>query len=122
MDTAALARLRRPLAGLVAGLILILAVIAGRGLFDTWGFEVHGYVGNAVFALVVVNLALAIVARAPRSQVGLAVAILVLAFAQVGLGYVGREQLEAAAWHIPNGVLLMGLSTFQWAQLRTATA
>ena len=41
-----------------------------------------------------------------------------LTFAQVGLGYVGREQLEAAAWHIPNGVLLMALSTYQFATLQ----
>lgn len=41
-----------------------------------------------------------------------------LAFAQVGLGYVGRELLNAAAWHIPNGVLLMALSTYQWATLQ----
>ena len=42
--------------------------------------------------------------------VGHAVAFAALCFAQIGLGYVGRETAEAAAWHIPNGVLLMGLA------------
>ena len=122
MEPSSLLRTRKALAGLVAGLILVLAVMAGRGLFDTWGFDVHGYVGNGVFALLVVNAVLAVVDRAPRSAVALSVVLVALSFAQVGLGYVGRETLEAAAWHVPNGVLLMALSTFQWADLRTRAA
>jgi hypothetical protein len=42
-----------------------------------------------------------------------------LAFAQVGLGFVGRETSEAAAWHIPVGVAIFGLTTYQLALLTT---
>jgi hypothetical protein len=46
-------------------------------------------------------------------------AFLLLSFAQIGLGYIGRDTAEAAAWHIPNGVLLMAIVTFQLANLMT---
>jgi hypothetical protein len=45
------------------------------------------------------------------------VALLALTFAQVGLGYVGRETAAAAAWHIPNGVAIVALASYQLALL-----
>jgi hypothetical protein len=33
--------------------------------------------------------------------------------AQIGLGYSGRETLEAAAWHVPMGVTIFGLAVYQ---------
>jgi hypothetical protein len=41
----------------------------------------------------------------------LAVLVTLLVIAQIGLGYTGRTEATAMAWHLPNGVLLMGLST-----------
>ena len=115
---------QRNLAGGMAVIVLVLAAMAGRSqrLFGTWDIVVHGYVGNGLFVLAVVNLALAIYRRPSTSELTVAALIGMLTFAQVGLGYVGREQLEAAAWHVPNGVLLMALSTYQWATLQARAA
>lgn len=102
----------RILAVLSAVLVLVLAVIAGRSnaMFGTWDIEVHGMIGNVVFTFAVVMVVLSFLTQTRGVVVGHAVAFAALTFAQVGLGYVGRETLEAAAWHIPNGVLLMGLA------------
>jgi hypothetical protein len=95
-----------------------MAAIAGNHLFGSWDIEVHGWIGNGVFVLAVAGLALAIARRAPTDELTLAAAVGLLTFGQVGLGYVGRDTLEAAAWHVPNGVLLMALSTYQLAVLQ----
>lgn len=118
MSRASLLRAQRTLAAVIALLILVMAAIAGRSLFGPWDIEVHGWIGNGVFVLAVANLALAIYRRPSTAELTVAALIAMLTFGQVGLGYVGREQLEAAAWHIPNGVLLMALSTYQWATLQ----
>ena len=122
MSSASLLRAHRTLAAVIAALILVLAAIAGRSIFGPWDIEVHGYVGNGVFVLAVVSFALAIYRRPGNAELTVAALIAMLTFAQVGLGYVGREQLEAAAWHLPNGVLLMALSTYQWATLQARVA
>jgi hypothetical protein len=122
MSGASLLRVHRTLAALLAALILVLALIAGRSLFGSWDIEVHGYVGNAVFVLAVAGFALAIYRRPGNAALTVAALIAMLTFAQVGLGYVGREEAEAAAWHVPNGVLLMALSTYQWATLQARVA
>ena len=113
----ALLRGHKALSGLMAGLVLIMAAMAGNSnaLFGTFDIEIHGYVGNTIFLLAMVNVVLAV-----KRDTGFAVAVAILAlmFAQIGLGYVGRETRDAAAWHIPNGVLLMGLSTYQYAMAR----
>ena len=118
MTRESLLRAQRTLAAVIAALILVMAAIAGRALFGPWDIEIHGFIGNGVFVLAVANLALAIHRRPGNAQLTVAALIAMLPFAQVGLGYVGRETLEAAAWHIPNGVLLMALSTYQWATLQ----
>lgn len=107
------------LAGAMAVLILVMAALAGRHL--TLGeqvIELHGYIGNAVFVFTIVNVVLVVAGDRPGRDFALAVALAVLTFAQVGLGYVGRETAEAAAWHIPNGVLLMALSGYQLSETR----
>ena len=112
----------KALAALTAALVLIQALLAGRGWFlDADLIRVHGYVGNAVFLAVVAQAGLA-VALGPRgalrSQLLLvAGAIAVLAVAQIGLGYAGRDSAEAAAWHVPNGVLIFGLTAYHLALL-----
>lgn len=112
-----LRRTHRTLAAVVAVLILVMAAIAGNALFGSWDIELHGWIGNGLFVLAIANLALAMYRRAPKDELTVAGLLGMLTFAQVGLGYAGRETLEAAAWHIPNGVLLMALSTFQVAVL-----
>ena len=110
------------LAALTAALLLVQALLAGRGWFlDTDLIRIHGYVGNAVFLAVVLQagLAVALGARGSlRTQLlVVAGAIVVLSVAQIGLGYGGRESGEAAAWHIPNGVLIFGLTAYHLALL-----
>ena len=115
-----LLRIHRVLSGAIAATIVVMAAIAGRWWFLNEAIiELHGYIGNAVFALAVVNLAVAFRID-PGNGAALAVAglIALLAFAQVGLGYVGRETADAAAIHVPNGVLLMGLSAYQFGDVR----
>lgn len=113
-----------PLATVVAVLVLVQAVLAGRTLFGSWSITVHGIVGNATFALAAVVAVIAAVGQAGRHAVVVAAALTVVLTAQIGLGYAGRESLEAAAWHIPNGVLAFGLSVHQltlaWSSRRTA--
>jgi hypothetical protein len=122
VSTASLLRAHRTLAAVIAALILVMAAIAGRSLFGPWDIEIHGFVGNGVFVLAVIGFGLAIYRRPGTPELTVAALIAMLTFAQVGLGYVGRETLEAAAWHIPNGVLLMALSTYQWATLQARVA
>ena len=111
-----------PLAAVVA--VLVQAVLAGRVLVGSWSITVRGVVGNATFALAAGLAVVAAVGRAGRHAVAIAVAFAVVLTAQIGLGYAGRNSTEAAAWHIPNGVLAFGLAVHQlslaWSNRRTA--
>ena len=98
-------------------LVLVQAALAGQHLFEGSSISVHGVIGELVFALTVVGLGLAIARRCDGLVFGLAVALMALAFAQVGLGFVGRDTTAAAAWHIPVGVTIFGLTTYQLAVL-----
>jgi hypothetical protein len=96
----------------LALLVLLQAVVAGRSLFGNWDIEVHGWMGNATFALGVVLVVLAVRSGAGRTSVLVAAALVAALFAQVGLGYAGRTAAGAAAWHVPLGVLIFGLAVF----------
>lgn len=120
---ASLRRAQLILAAVVAVLILVQAVIAGRVIaLGEWDIEIHGWIGDGLFVLVVAAFALAIYRRAGTTELTVAAALAMLTFGQVGLGYVGREEVEATAWHIANGVLLMGLSAYQLALLQTGAS
>ncbi len=54
----------------------------------------------------------AVVLKAPKSVLIASGPLVLLLFAQVGLSYLGRSSTEAAAWHIPNGVLAFGVATY----------
>jgi hypothetical protein len=103
-------------AGLMALLILIQATLAGRFLnYSASNLRtLHGVVGNVVFLLAIVLVVLVVAAgisgRARAGLLGSSVGLLVLTFAQVGMGYAGRENAAPAAFHIPNGVLIFGLT------------
>jgi hypothetical protein len=99
--------------------VLANAVIAGRTLVGEWDILVHGIIGNGVFVLSLVALVLALLTGAGRATVVVAGLLVVLVFAQVGLGYSGRESLDARAWHVPNGVAIFGLA--MWAAARSST-
>lgn len=112
----------RAAAHVLAGLVLVQAVIAGRSdrLFGSWDIAAHERLGNVVFLVALVGLVLAVVARQSRASIPVAAALLVLVTAQVGLGYAGRSTAEAAAWHIPNGVAIFGLAVYNITATRRA--
>jgi hypothetical protein len=103
---------------LMVAIVLVQAFLAGRGWFDDHEyFDLHEIVSNLIFlnALALLGLAIAIGAPAAWRNVFLAphVLLLVLVVAQIALGYSLRDgSAEAGAWHIPNGVLIFGLSVF----------
>lgn len=116
------ARAHRLVAIVLAVLVLLQAVVAGQATFGDWEIEVHGWMGNASFALGLLLLALAVAARAGRAAVGTAAALVVAMFAQVGLGYAGRTALGAASWHIPLGVAIFGLGVYNLTLLAVRPA
>ena len=109
-----IAAARRPLAIIVIAVVLVQAVMAGRSnrLVGNWDIGVHGTLGNVGFAAAVALLAVVAVRRLGRQSLIAAVALVVVLTAQLGLGYAGRESIDAAAWHIPNGVLAFGLAVW----------
>ncbi|MGK2949673.1 MAG: hypothetical protein ACSLFP_13960 [Acidimicrobiales bacterium] len=115
LERAGLALVHRVVVWAIPVLVLVQASLAGQHLFDGQSITLHGILGNITFALTVLGVVLAVVRRQPGLVFALAVALVALSFAQVGLGYVGRETLAAASWHIPVGVTIFGLSTYQLA-------
>ena len=107
---ATLGRTHRIVAEVLAALVLAQAVVAGQALFGDWSIRVHGFMGNASFLLGLVLLGLAVVGRPARTRLVLSAVLVPALFAQTGLGYVGRETAEAAAWHVPLGVAIFGLT------------
>jgi hypothetical protein len=106
-------------------LVLVQATLAGQHLFaqpllEGSAITVHGILGNVTFTLTVLGVVLTVLRKGDGLEFALAVALLALSFAQVGLGYVGREELAAGAWHIPVGVAIFGLTCYQLALVRGA--
>lgn len=96
-------------------LVLVQAALAGQWLGYGTDITLHGILGNVSFAVTVVLVIVTVMCRLSGAAFALAVALMALSFAQVGLGYVGRETMGARAWHIPVGVAIFGLATFQLA-------
>ena len=115
-SSAGTARLAGVLAWVVAAVVLAQAVIAGRSerLFGSWDISLHGALGNGAFGLALALVALAAMRRQRMPLVAAGCLTLVLT-AQLGLGYAGRANLDAAAWHIPTGVLSFGVAVWNAA-------
>lgn len=113
-----IARIHRALVIVLPALVLVQAALAGQYLFEGSSITLHGILGNVTFALTVVGVILTVVRGGDGVAFSVAVALAALAFAQVGLGYVGRETTAAAAWHVPVGVTIFGLACFQLSGLR----
>ena len=125
--------------GLMTGLKITSAFLALGLLVQAWlgssGFyngnpdlvAMHEWLGNLFIVVAVVQVTLAFFAapKEPATKGLLYVSGLTVigAIAQIGLGYAGRENAGAMAWHLPNGVLLMGLCTMSLLQVwgRTIT-
>ena len=113
------------------GLVVLVAsqaVIAGQHIFGDWGIGVHAALGNAAFTIAVLVAAIAFLKLDSGPHRAVAVAIVVLVSAQIGLGYSTRDSEGAAALHIPLGVAVFGAVIYQllvaWPALigRTETA
>jgi hypothetical protein len=106
----------RIIAPLLTLVVLVQAVFAGRGLFiNSSNIDIHGGLGMVTALLVVVQTALVFTAgfqgRTRAALVGHSLALLALVVVQLALGYSGRESGgQAAAWHVPNGVIIFGLT------------
>ncbi|MGI8482690.1 MAG: hypothetical protein ACR2OU_00320 [Thermomicrobiales bacterium] len=111
--------------------MLVQAVLGSQGSF--YGghrglLTGHAQVGNTFFLLVVIQAYLSFQLSSgrhfPRWILGLNILLILLTVAQIGLGYSSRDNISLAAWHIPNGVLLMGTCTLLavLAWFRTTTA
>lgn len=101
-------------AGLIALLILVQATLAGQFTYNEPDLEdVHAIVGNVLFVLALLQLALAWLTRdAWRYRMVIWSAILVLLIVtQIGLGYGSRDNVDSAAIHIPVGVFLFALAS-----------
>jgi hypothetical protein len=101
-------------------LVLLQAFMAGRGWFlDPDLLKDHGYVGDVTFISVVLQCILVARMGIPNPLrnrlLGLNGLLLILVTIQLALGYNGRDSSTAAAWHVPNGVLIFGLACFNMA-------
>lgn len=114
---------------IMTALVLVQAILAGRGWFINHDFiDIHGVVADIVVLAAIAQVVLAFLAvrrrQAGRMLFGLSLAILVLVVVQLGLGHAGRESGTAASLHIPNGVLIFGLSVattvLTWGRGRAA--
>ena len=94
-------------------LVAAQAVIAGQHIFGDWGIGVHAALGNAAFtiALLIAAVSWWKLDSAPLRIVALAIVVLVSA--QIGLGYSSRDSENAAALHIPLGVAVFGAVVYQ---------
>ena len=103
---------------LMVAVVLLQALLAGQwiGKADNDYLDLHEIVGNVVFLVALALGGLAIALGVPAAWkvrfLALHALLVVLVVAQIGLGYGGRDSGEAAAWHVPNGVLIFGLSVF----------
>lgn len=97
--------------------VFLMALLIGQGV---WGGERglitgHGHLGNALFVLAIAQVVIAIMLYRRKALAAppmvLAFGVLVLLFAQAGLGYSGRTNASLISWHVPLGVLIMGVSS-----------
>lgn len=109
----AFVRYYRGVALLTLALVFVQAVLAGRSQFvDADAIDIHEIVANVITVVVVAQVLLAVAAGfTPLLRLPAWTALLVvLVVAQTGLGYVGRDEADAAAIHVPMGVLVFGVA------------
>lgn len=109
------AQVLRYVAPLIPLSILVQAIFAGQGLFvDTDSFDIHGGLGSLTLLLALIQAVLVFFAgfrgRGAGVALGVSLALVALLIVQLGLGYSGRDGGNAAAWHVPLGVAIFGMS------------
>lgn len=113
----------RVAAGLFALLVLGQAALAGQFLNgQSTMITVHRALGAQVLPLLSLVLVVLSVflrhALASRGYLAVPVALLVLTTLQTGLGFLGRNSLGAAGWHVPLGVAIFGLGVYHLTFVR----
>ena len=102
-------------------LVLIMAILGGRFFVSPSIIDIHGYIGNFIFLLVVGFAGLLYMSKpgGPLGKVllGLSLLTVVMVVGQIGLGYSTRTSIDALTFHIPLGVLIFGMSAAILAQL-----
>jgi hypothetical protein len=105
--------------------IIVQAYLAGQGLPQlggTSGFEAHIGFGYSIGIVVLVILIAALVGRAPRGQVGLSVALMVLYVVQTSLPFAKAGSPAIAALHPANAMLLLILAIYVALRARRLVA
>ena len=71
-STSTITRARQVCAAVIAATVFLLAVLAGRFLFlGDLIIETHGYIGNAVFLVALVNVALGLAGKAGGGEMAI---------------------------------------------------
>ena len=98
--------------------ILVQAILGSNGFFQGEPDLItgHAQLGNLLFLVAGIQAVLAFMGTqkgfVSRNFVIASVVLLLLVVAQIGLGYGSRDSVDSLTWHLPNGVLLMGISTY----------
>ena len=105
------------LSAALAVLVLLQAAFAGQFLYTSPGMRTaHRVVGEGLGVVGMGLLAAAAMAwranRERRRLLGTAVWMIVILIAETGLGFVGRSTPDAAALHIPLGVVAFGVAVY----------
>lgn len=113
------AAIHRWIAAALVGLVLVQAFLGGRGFFVRYGLlAVHEQLGRGIFAVALAGAVVAALGarrrQLERPSLLLALALPVLVAVQFTLGYNSQTHAEAAAWHLPTGVLIFGLAVASW--------
>lgn len=110
----------RWLASLFVVLVLVQGYLGSNGAFNAeeWMITGHSHLGNSMFLLIIIQTVMSWLLFTRKAitvkEVGLNVLLVLLTVAQIGLGYSTRDGgtwATAVSLHIPNGVLLMGISS-----------
>ncbi len=107
------------LAGAVLLGVLVQAVLAGQHIALDGPITLHGIIGSGVFTFQLVLVAMLVLRRATRAAIVTAGLLVLLLIAQIGLGYAARGSHDLVALHIPLGVALFGVATWQLAVIRS---
>jgi hypothetical protein len=105
-----MARIYGWLAMAFAALVVLQVFFAGLGIFGAESFDLHRSFGNLLHGLTALLLILAIFGPATRRDIGMAVVLVVLATAQIGIVDARDGAPGLAALHPVLALALLGLA------------
>ena len=112
-------------AWITVALLVVQVWLAGRGVFDTTGFDPHRSLGYTLSLLPIVLLVLGLLGGMGRRVALMAVAIFLLIILQSVFVALKTDQPAVAALHPVNGFLILLISIVlarESMRMRTATA